>query len=417
MDLNTLNRLLNITEYKVVEIISITDEEIHLRLEPYKRKEAICSGCGEIHGSGYHSEKEVIVEDLPISERRVYLHIKKRLYRCSKDGRIYVEKIEWVNKHSRFTYRFAREVSRLTAITTNQEAGWFLGLDDEVVYRIDKEMLKKQAEERLTPTPAAIHLSIDEVSYRKYHRYLTNIIDTDKRLVIWNDKGRKSEVLNRYYEGIGEENCKKVESVALDGAKHYISSTNKYAINALIVWDKFHVIQKLNQAIDKVRKQELQKAKEDRNKELVLLINCKQRFILLKNKKDLTDKQTGYLKMLCEINKPIYEAMLLKESFLEVYSYKNVEDAKECLEGWIKQAISSYLIPFIELAYRFKEKIQYILNWFIRKISSAISEGFNNKIKRLKRMAYGYKDIDYFRLKIHQHCGLLNPRLKTIIAT
>jgi len=85
------------------------------------------------------------------------------------------------------------------------------------------------------------------------------------------------------------------------------------------------------------------------------------------------------------------------------------------LKRWIKQARLSCLKPFVELSYKFKEKMQYILNWFYKKISSAISEGFNNKIKRLKRMAYGYKDINYFinyfRLKIHQHCGLLNPRL------
>jgi transposase len=78
---------------------------------------------------------------------------------------------------------------------------------------------------------------------------------------------------------------------------------------------------------------------------------------------------------------------------------------------------ASTLESFVALAESFTRKMQYILNWFKKKISSAISEGFNNKIKRLKRMAYGYKDIDYFRLKIHQHCGLLNPRLEATNAT
>jgi transposase len=101
---------------------------------------------------------------------------------------------------------------------------------------------------KLMPPPAAIppeadlpmaeNISVDEVSYRKYHRYLTHVIDIDKRLVIWNHKGRKAEVLDRYYAGIGEESCQRRESVALDGAKHYISSTNRYAVNALIVYGK-----------------------------------------------------------------------------------------------------------------------------------------------------------------------------------
>lgn len=105
--------------------------------------------------------------------------------------------------------------------------------------------------------------------------------------------------------------------------------------------------------------------------------------------------------------------MFLKESFLQIYSYNRIEEAKEFLLRWTKEAIASSIEAFREIARSFTEKMEYILNWFVRKVSSAISEGINNKIKRLKRMAYGYKDINYFRLKIHQHCGLLNPRLST----
>ena len=269
--------------------------------------------------------------------------------------------------------------------------------------------------EKLNTFTTGGNISVDEVSYKKYHRYLTNVIDTDKKLVRWNEKGRKSEVLNKYYEGIGEENCKKIKSVAIDGAKTYISSTKKYAVNALIVYDRFHIMQKLNNTVDTVRKEELQKARKNNDEEIINLTNCKQRFILLKNKKKLTKKQDLYLKRLCEINEPIYKAMLLKETFLELYNSDNVStinDAKLFLLKWIGEALKSKLTAFIELAKSFTYKFDYIINWFRKKISSAISEGFNNKIKRLKRMAYGYRDIEYFKLKIHQHCGLLNPRLQ-----
>ena len=236
------------------------------------------------------------------------------------------------------------------------------------------------------------------------------MVDTDEKAVIWNDRGRKTEVLDRYYAGIGEDNCKGIESVALDGARTYIASTGKYAVNALIVYDKFHIMQKLNWAVDMTRKQELRRARKENNNELVDLINCRQRFILLKNKGNLSESQAGYLKRLCEINEPIYKAMLLKESFLGVYDYEFPEEAQGYLENWIKDALSSAVETFRIIAESFRDKLQYIINRFRKKISSAISEGINNKIKRLKRMAYGYKDVDYFRLKIHQHCGLLNPR-------
>jgi transposase len=413
MNKYTIRKILNIPEYKVIRTVFVADQEIHIWLEAYQRKKAVCSGCGKVHVTGYHGFSEVVAEDKSISNLRVYLHVKKRRYRCSEDRRIRTEKISWLKKYSRVTKRFAGQVNRLTAITTNQEAGWYLGLDDEVVYRIDREMLAQQAAELLNPTPAALNISVDEVSYRKYHRYLTNVIDVDEKLVIWNAKGRKAEVLDHYYDDIGKAKCKQIQSVALDGARTYISSTKRHAINALIVYDKFHLVQKLNQTVDMVRKLELRRARENKDQELVELTSCRQRFILLKNKSNLTQRQASYLQTLCEINEPIYQAMLLKESFLQIYSYQKVEDAQHHLEGWITAASNSSLQVFQALAQSFTDKMQYIINWFKIKISSAISEGFNNKIKRLKRMAYGYKDIDYFMLKIHQHCGLLNPRRAT----
>lgn len=408
-----LTQLLNIKHYYVSEIILFSESEIRVKLKRNNHIKAICSGCYFKHIKGHHSTDTITVNDLSISGRKVFLIVEVETYRCDNCNRILVEKIDWT--FIRATKRYANDIYRLTSITTNTEAGWYLGVDDEVVYRIDKKMLEELAEDKLTPFPTAINLSVDEVSYKKYHRYITNVIDTDKKLVIWNDKGRKAEVLNKYYEGIGENNCKKIKSVAIDGAKTYISSTKKYAVNALIVYDKFHLMQRLNNTVDTVRKNELQKARLDKNYEIVNLINCKQRFILLKNRKKLTEKQDQHLIKLCKINKPIYKAMLLKESFLELYNDKNiksVDDAKLFLIKWIGEALKSELEAFKELGKSFIEKFDYIINWFRRKISSAISEGFNNKIKRLKRMAYGYRDIEYFKLKIHQHCGLLNPRLQ-----
>ena len=408
----SIRSLLDIPGYKIKEIIKKDKKELHIRIEPYKRNKGLCSGCG-VHHESYHSIHEMTAEDMRLSQRRVFLYIPKRRYKCPEDGIIHTEIIDWIDLGSRVTKSFAREINRLTSITTNQEAGWYLGLNDEKVGRIDKAILKEKAERLLSPPPTGIHISIDEVSYRKYHRYLTNVVDTEKKLIIWNAKGRKKEVLNRYYEAIDGDNCKKIESVALDGARTYISSTKKYAVNALIVLDKFHIIQNLNNTVERVRKDELQKARKNEHEELIQLTNCKQRFILLKKKSRLSPKQSATLKRLCEVNEPIYKAVLLKESFSAIYKCSNEDEAKEHLYSWLEQAFESGINVFEELAEKIIRKAQYIFNWFKKKISSAISEGFNNKIKRLKRMAYGYKDIEYFRLKIHQHCGLLNPRLST----
>ncbi len=414
MQIYGIRKMLGIPEYKISKIISITDHDIHIEIEPYKRKKAECSFCDEIHKKGYHDKIITVAKDLDLGTRKVHLHVIKRRYECSKDNKVHIEKVPWLKMYGRVTQRYAQHVNRLTAITTNQEAGWFLGVDDQAVYRIDKGMLEEQAREKLNPLPAAKNMSVDEVSYRKYHKYLTNVIDVDKRKVIWNAKGRTKEVMDTYYEKIGTSNCEAIESIALDGARAYISSAERHAINARIVYDKFHIFAKLNKAVDDVRKSELKNARRNDDNELVDLINCKQRFILLKTRNRLTEKQSGYLEKLCSINKPIYEAMLLKESFLRVYSCRTEEEARIYLNNWISEAFKSTLAHFHKIAKSFLNKFKYIINWFKIKISSAISEGFNNKIKRLKRMAYGYKDVAYFLLKIHQHCGLLNPRLTTI---
>jgi len=141
MELETLTRLLNIPGVKVTEIKE-EGHKLYLRVGASEERTAICSSCGKTH-ERVHSIEEVMVEDFRLSGKRVFLVLKKRKLRCPNDGQIHVEKIDWVKE--RFTERFARDINRLTSITTNQEAGWYLGLDDEKVYRIDKKILEEEA--------------------------------------------------------------------------------------------------------------------------------------------------------------------------------------------------------------------------------------------------------------------------------
>jgi transposase len=294
-------------------------------------------------------------------------------------------------------------------ITTNQEAGWFLGLDDETVYRIDRCKLEELALEKLDPVPALKHMSVDEVAWQKWHKYITNVVDIDQRKVIWNHQGRGKVNLDKFFRSLGKENCEKIDAVASDGARGYLSSIKEYAKNALIVLDHFHVKKYLNDALDSVRKEELKRARQQNNGELSAILHCNKRFILMQNK--VTNKKQNLLERLAGLNKRIYQAMLLKEQFLSVYT--DPQTARRNLQEWIIASINSKIPAFVELGYKFFRKRHYLLNYFLCKITTAISEGINNKIKRLSRMAYGYRDVHYFLLKIHQHCGLLNPRLAT----
>lgn len=396
-------------DYKITKVHR-ESMALRIHVEPYKRKKFVCSQCQTVHVGKINSRKDVTVEDLKIFGKRVWLIVTKRRMRCPLDGQLHVELVDWVKPRARVTNRFAEDVYRLTSITTNTEAGWYLGIDDERVYRIDLETLEELAKKKLEPIPAAKNMSVDEVAWRKHYRYLTNVIDVDIRRVIWNAMGRTAEVLDKYYDGIGKASCEEIASVALDGAMTYISSTSKKAPNALIVYDKFHVVQRLNTTVDTVRKLELRKARKEERSDLIEMMDCKQRFILFKKKANLTENQKGRLDRLCSLNEPIYKAMILKEEFLAIYTKADETSAEESLNAWFAEVATSGIQAFVVLAEKFKNKARYILNWFKKRISSAISEGINNKIKRLKRMAYGYRDVRYFLLKIHQHCGLLSPR-------
>lgn len=277
-----------------------------------------------------------------------------------------------------------------------------------MVYRIDKDILLERYRQLCVPVPAVTNMSVDEVAWRKRHSYVTNVIDADSRKVIWNHPGRDQSVLERFYKALGPEACDSIESVAMDGALPYIAATRRHAQYAILVYDKFHIAKKLNDAVDAVRRQERRKASGDA--ELSRLLETKNRFILLKNPGRHTERQKHMLDRLCELNEPIYQAMLLKEYFLQLYTYTDPKEAQDHLFEWGINAAVSGLEPFHDLMKSFFRKRRMIINWFTRKISSAVSEGINNKIKRLKRMAYGYRDVEYFLLKVHQHCGLLSPR-------
>lgn len=409
MPLKTITELLALPNFQVAKVLEHTDASIHLYVDLVDAVAPVCSACGVVHHTPVHSVGWIRVEDLPLCGKRAFLYVPKRKVRCPNDGKIRVEQFDVLR--GRFTRRFADQVYRLTSITTNAEAGWFLNLDDETVYRIDRSMLEELAREKLSPVPAPTTMSVDEVAWQKWHKYVTNVVDIELRKVIWNHDGRGKSTLDAFFTALGKEKSSQVDAVACDGASGFLSSIRQHAKNALIVLDHFHVKSYLNDALDTVRKEELRKARKDKETDLADLLHCRKRFILMQGKP--TKRQRNVLEQLADLNDTVYRAMLLKEQFLEIYRSDSRKTAQAGLRQWIGAAFASKIPAFVELGQKFFRKRHFILNFFLRRITSAISEGINNKIKRLKRMAYGYKDVAYFLLKIHQHCGLLNPRLST----
>jgi transposase len=409
MHLKTITELLALPNFHVASVLEQNETSLHLYVDLVEAVAPVCSACGIVHHVPVHSIGWIMVEDLPLAGKRTFLYVPKRKSRCPIDDKIRVE--QFAVLRGRFTRRYAEQVYRLTSITTNVEAGWFLKLDDETVYRIDRGILEELAREKLSPVPAPSIMSVDEVAWQKWHKYVTNVVDIERRKVIWNHDGRGKSTLDAFFADLGQEKSSQINAVACDGARGFLSSVKQHAKNALIVLDHFHVKSYLNDALDTVRKEELRKARNDKKTDLADLLHCRKKFILMQGSP--STRQRNVLEQLAKLNDTVYRAMLLKEQFLEVYRADSRKTAQTGLRQWIVAAFASKIPAFVELGLKFFRKRHFILNFFRMRITSAISEGINNKIKRLKRMAYGYKDVAYFLLKIHQHCGLLSPRLST----
>ena len=166
-------------------------------------------------------------------------------------------------------------------------------------------MLAELAVENIEKVKSPRHMSVDEVAWQKWHKYVTNVVDVDKRKVIWNHDGRGKTTLDKFYHKIGEGGCKRIKAVASDGAKGFLSSTREHAKNALIVLDHFHVKKYLNEAVDVVRKEELRKARQEKQEDLSRILHCNKRFILMQNK--VTNKQKDMLEKISTLNERVYK--------------------------------------------------------------------------------------------------------------
>jgi transposase len=276
------------------------------------------------------------------------------------------------------------------------------GLDKTTVYTIDKNWLERRHE--LQPKRAVKRIGIDEIAISSGHSYATVIYDLDRREVIGITCGRRYKDLCKILKEWPAQMREGVVAVCTDLWSPFHKAVRKHLPNAELVFDKFHVYKYLNDAVDQVRRCEMNKV----SGELKTLIKGS-RWIWLKKKTNLTDGQIIRLKEIVALNQNLFEAYLLKENFEEFYSCSSAKTGIEFLEQWFLRCKESGLKPMIQLAKRIKRWMDGILNYFKYKITNAVAEGINNKIKVLKRRSYGFHDMHYFFLKILDITGALPP--------
>ena len=327
---------------------------------------------------------------------RVYLDVEIRRVFCRRCQKVKQEKLGWLAASPFYTKRFAFYIGRRCRDSSLRDVAKEFHLDWKTVKALEKQYMAEQLRRAGTPGPKII--GIDEVSIRKGHTYRIVVSDLERKWAIWfGGEDRSEKSMGQFYEWLGEKKSKGIQLVVMDMWKAFHRSTRKHAPQAAILFDKFHVIRHLNEALDKVRKSEYARL-SGKDRRFVK----GQKYTLLSRRENLDTEGRLTLRTLLKANKRLNIAYLLKESFCQLWEYKKEGWARKFFDNWRSSLNWQRLRPYEEFAQMIESHWDGIAA-FIQseeKVSLGFVEGLNNKIRVIQRRAYGLRDEEYLRLKV-----------------
>lgn len=331
---------------------------------------------------------------VPIGSKQVKLSMQVQRIQCKECHNTRQENIHFVTGKRAYTNKLARLVVTLSRIGTIKDIANFLHLSWDTVKDIQKRYLIQHYS---NPDISKVkRIGIDEFAVAKGHVYKTIVVDLDTGQVIHIGDGKGGEALAPFWKKVKKKKVK-IEAVATDLSPAFISSVMSNAPEAALIFDHFHVVKLLNDTIDEIRR-DTYKMETDLNKRKVLKGT---RWLLLCNEKDIFDtKYRTRLDNALAMNKDLFIAYYLKEDLKEIWDQLDKEQAGRVLDLWIQQAKDSKQKLLIKFANTLAAHRTGILAWYDHCISTGKVEGINNKIKTMKRQAYGYRDSRFFELKI-----------------
>lgn len=284
----------------------------------------------------------------------------------------------------------------LLAFMTVQDVSELFKISWGTVKNIDKEYLQKHYSKPVLKNVEII--AIDEFAFQKGHKYQTVVYDLKAGRVIYVGAGRAEESLDRFWKRLRHSGAK-IQAVAMDMWLPYFNAVINNIPEAKIVFDHFHIFKLMNETLDEIRRALYHEETFLNNRQVIKGI----RWLLLKNEKNLNDEkdERRQLEQALQINKPLAEAYYLKEELGQLWLQNTRDEAEKFLTSWATRAWATTIQELRKFVKTLLGHRTGILNWFDFRISTGPLEGFNNKIKVLKRKAYGYRDMEYFALKIY----------------
>lgn len=306
------------------------------------------------------------------------------------------ERLGFLASNSKFTKRLAQSIGELCRTMPIKDVARRMNLDWHTVKELEKEYMREQLKKAGPPKPRVI--GIDEVSIKKRHTYRIVVSDIEKHRAIWfGGIDRSEESMDQFYAFLGEEKAKQIRLAVMDMWKPFRNSTKAKAPQAAILFDKFHILRHLGEALDKVRKAEYARMTRSKRKFIK-----GQKYVLLSHKENLTIEGRKNLKLLLQANKKLHTAYLLKESFGQLWDYNTEGWARRFFENWKAQLKWQRLKPFEKFAGLVERHWDGIAAYCEpeNKVALGFVEGLNNKIRVIQRRAYGLRDEEYLRLKV-----------------
>ncbi len=330
------------------------------------------------------------------ADHRIYLDLEVRRVDCRQCGAVKRERLEFLVENALHTKRFALYVGRRCRTGTIRDVAAELRLDWQTVKRLEMDYMREQIRRVGTPGPKVI--GIDEISIRKGHSYRIVVSDLERRRPIWFGGEDRSEAsMDQFYRFLGKKKAKRIRLAVMDMWKAFRNSTHQHAPQAAILFDKFHVMKHLGEALDKIRKAEYARLT---GKQRGFIKG--QKYTLLSHPQNLTGTARKNLKLLLAANKRLNTAYLLKESFGQLWDYNRDAWARKFFDNWRASLKWQRLKPYEKFAAMIERHWDGLAAYCKpeNKVSLGFVEGLNNKIRVMQRRAYGLRDEEYLRLKV-----------------
>lgn len=359
-----------------------------------KERIKVCPKCGTCHfvKNGYRIRDFV---GLPIGGKKVIIRMKVQRYKCRDCDFDQQERISFATGSRSYTHRFAKYVVDLLRGMTLRDVSNHLGVSWDTVKEIHSTYLERHYS--LPSLENVENIGIDEFAVRKGRVYKTIVVDLDSGRILYVGDGKGADALTGFWKKVKRKGVR-IRNVATDLSAAFIASVMENCPDATLVFDHFHMVKLMNEKLDDIRRK-VYSMEKDVNKRKVIKGT---RYLLLASGADIFDEQhRNRLDNALAMNEPLSKAYYLKEQLREIWMQPTKSIAEEVFDDWVRQAEQSKIPQLTKMAFTMKAFRRGILAWYDCHLSTGKVEGINNKIKVMKRNAYGFRDDRYFTLRLY----------------